>query len=207
MPTGYTADVKDGKITEFPEFAMRCARAFGALVEMRDAPNDAKVPERFEPSSYYAEQMEERRATVERLRTMTVAEADEAAESDYRENVERVRKWNAEKLETENRYKAMLAKVVEWEPPSEDHVELKKFMLQQLHESINFDCGEPYAEPVRKTAEVWLAEQIAEADRRLAYISEEYAKELKRVENRNRWLAELRSSLASRFQPNFARII
>jgi len=36
MPTGYTADLNDGKQVTFQEFTMKCARAFGALIEMRD---------------------------------------------------------------------------------------------------------------------------------------------------------------------------
>ena len=36
MPTGYTDKIKDG-IT-FKEYAMGCARAFGALITMRDNP-------------------------------------------------------------------------------------------------------------------------------------------------------------------------
>lgn len=39
MPTGYTASVQEGKVTEFRDFAMECARAFGALVMMRDELN------------------------------------------------------------------------------------------------------------------------------------------------------------------------
>jgi hypothetical protein len=32
MPTGYTSAIADG--IEFKDFALRCARAFGALVEL-----------------------------------------------------------------------------------------------------------------------------------------------------------------------------
>lgn len=36
MPTGYTADIKDG--IDFKTYAMNCARAFGACVMLRDEP-------------------------------------------------------------------------------------------------------------------------------------------------------------------------
>lgn len=42
MPTGYTADIKDG-IT-FRDFALRCARAFGATIMQRD--EDISIPPR-----------------------------------------------------------------------------------------------------------------------------------------------------------------
>jgi hypothetical protein len=38
MPTGYTAGVADGTITEFREYALLCARAFGACIMLRDEP-------------------------------------------------------------------------------------------------------------------------------------------------------------------------
>jgi hypothetical protein len=49
MPTGYTAPIADGMT--FEQFALGCARAFGALVTMRDEPSDAPIPERLEPDT------------------------------------------------------------------------------------------------------------------------------------------------------------
>lgn len=41
MPTGYTDAIKDG--ISFNQFILSCARAFGALITMRDEPSS--VPE------------------------------------------------------------------------------------------------------------------------------------------------------------------
>ena len=41
MPTGYTAEILNGEIKTFPEFAKKCARAFGAMIHMRDDSLDA----------------------------------------------------------------------------------------------------------------------------------------------------------------------
>lgn len=60
MPTGYTAAVCDGKITEFPAFALQCARAFGALITMRDDAMNAPIPEEIKPdTSYYDKNISE----------------------------------------------------------------------------------------------------------------------------------------------------
>jgi len=59
MPTGYTYPVVEGKITEFSDFALSCARAFGALITMRDDPHDTPIPETFEPSDYNAKKLAE----------------------------------------------------------------------------------------------------------------------------------------------------
>jgi hypothetical protein len=57
MPTGYTAKLYDGD-QKFQDFAMECARAFGALIEMRDEPMNAKIPETFEPSEHHVNGLE-----------------------------------------------------------------------------------------------------------------------------------------------------
>ena len=51
MPTGYTAEVQKG--ISFDKYALNCARAFGALVSMRDEPSDKEIPEKLEPSDYH----------------------------------------------------------------------------------------------------------------------------------------------------------
>ena len=51
MPTGYTHDIPAG-IT-FRQFALNCARAFGANIAMRDDPADKPI-EVYEPSDYSA---------------------------------------------------------------------------------------------------------------------------------------------------------
>ena len=40
MPTGYTAIIEDDPNCTFEQYLMRCARAFGATVTMRDDPLD-----------------------------------------------------------------------------------------------------------------------------------------------------------------------
>jgi len=50
MPTGYTCQVQDGMITEFKEFALLCARNFGACITLRDEPLSPDIPE-FEVST------------------------------------------------------------------------------------------------------------------------------------------------------------
>ena len=65
MPTGYTAKLMEQGQT-FPEFIMSCARAFGALIMMRDDPANAPIPEKFEPSDYHVRAL--KKAYVEQTR-------------------------------------------------------------------------------------------------------------------------------------------
>ena len=85
MPSAYTAAVSDG--IDFKTFVLRCARAMGACVSMRDDPLDVPIPERFEPSDYHVRKTLEAEAQLETLRAMSPAEAETAAAAEYAEKV------------------------------------------------------------------------------------------------------------------------
>jgi len=88
MPTGYTAGVQDGKITEFSDFALNCARAFGALITMRDDPQDTPIPEKFEArTSYYDERLENAKDLMTEILTLTDDDCDKRAFEEYRTEV------------------------------------------------------------------------------------------------------------------------
>ena len=66
----YTYELVDKKLT-FPQFAMRCARAFGALIEMRDDSMDAPIPDEFSPSDYHVKAKAKAEETLKRLRSIS----------------------------------------------------------------------------------------------------------------------------------------
>lgn len=198
MPTGYTADVQNGKISDFQTFALQCARAFGALVEMRDDPRDAPLPERIEPHGYCANQFREALDEINRLSRMTPVEVEAAATKDHADAAERWGKRRQDRIDQRARYEAMLAKVEAWTPPSDDHEGLKKFMAEQLRESINFDCTDyPDPEPVAQQPGDWLWAQLAEAGASLVRYEKEWRKEVERANDKDKWLQDLRASLTT----------
>lgn len=200
MPTGYTAEIHDGKPITFPEFVMNCARAFGALALMRDDPADAVIPDEFKPrTDYHDEQLVKHRAELARLEVMT-PEQIVNAHADVRAGELRERTKDAVKnRDMRARYRAMLAEVEAWEPPTPDHVGLKEFMVKQITESIDFDCreGTEFLWPRLSDDDpaVWYEAQIAEAKRGITYATEERAKEIERAEQRTSWVRALRDSL------------
>lgn len=197
MPTGYTADVVDGKVTDFPTFALQCARAFGALIEMRDAPHNAPIPDEFKPSTYHVEALERARGELEALRLLTSDERRMAARAEYDDELERRRKSEANTAEVRERLTAMLEEVEAWEPPTLEHFELKTFMRQQLTETIKWDGRGLYHDsPLElRTPEEWYAAQVAKIEREIEYHAREHAKEVERVNGRNAWVRALRESL------------
>jgi hypothetical protein len=194
MPTGYTAAIKDG--ISFEKFVWTCARAFGALVTMRDDSMDTPIPQAFTPSPYYAEALAKARGELTRLKAMTTREVSAACAADFAQTVKRNGERIAEANELRDKYAAMLAKVQAWTPPTPEHEGMKTFMAEQITESIWFDCGTEYlTAPTQRDPQTWHAEQIAKAIRDVRYHEESNANENQRTAERNAWLAALRESV------------
>ncbi|MDE2099564.1 MAG: hypothetical protein KGL39_20090 [Patescibacteria group bacterium] len=195
MPTGYTAAVVDGKITEFPDFAMTCARAFGALITMRDDPMDAPIPDKFEEDGYYAKRVAEGLKELGDVQAMTDGEANQAAVQAY-QNARKSRADYLQRQETEaERINAMLAKVRAWTPPTPDHQEMKKFMIDQLTISLPGDYAP--AIPELLDGPTWRQRKIDELAKSVAYSKVEREKEIERAKSRTQWVKDLRASLAA----------
>lgn len=195
MPTGYTCDVQNGKITEFKDFALKCARAFGANIMMRDDPMDAPIKE-YEPSSYHKEALEKAEKRLPEVQEMSPQECEEQAEKEYTEAKERNEKYISEANEQRERYEQMLEKVRSWIPPTSEHQGLKEFMIKQLTDSIEWDCStEYYTNPERKTGEQWRKDQIDSLKHDIEYHSKHHAEEVDRTNSRNEWNRQLFDSL------------
>lgn len=197
MPTGYTHAVQDGKVTEFADFAMLYARAFGACVALRDS--NGPIPERFEPDTrYHDESLARAETRLAELRGMSLPAIREAAQQEHAAKVKSSDEYAARMRGWRQRYEAMLLKVEAWQPPSSDHAQLKQFMSDQLRESISFDCSEPEKAdmPAKLEPADWHAKELERAEWDRSYHTQKRAEEIARTEQRNRWLAQLRSSLA-----------
>ncbi len=196
MPNGYTAAIKDG--ISFEQFAMNCARAFGALIMMRDEPSSAAIPERFEPSDYHLKAIIAARNVLGELECLSPWECFSRVDTVYlaaeRQRLERLDE-NKNLLAA---YRDMLDSVRTWIAPSKEHESLKEFMAKQLKDSIKFDDHTDYYEKpiVRLSAQDWLDEQKAKALKDIAYHKAERAKEIERTDQSNTWLRLLRESLA-----------
>lgn len=146
MPTGYTADVVNGKITEAKDYILRCARAFGFLAFMRDEPLDAPIPDEIPKNTFYQKGHEIAKEELKKLEAMTPDDIHNAAEEAWRKGIESddsvYKKWSEENA----RYEAMKQKVLQWNPP-EDLLPLKDFAIQQLDiskEDLSWHTDDPH---------------------------------------------------------------
>ena len=203
MATGYTHPVADGKVTTLKDFALSCARGMGALITMRDEPNDAEIPDSFEPDPHYLESMAEAKKELDNA----IAMDDEAKLKAWREHKADVADRTEEVLREgdtkRERYLAMIKRVDGWKPPTDDHKGLKNFMLEQLHESMKFDCrAEARVKEdiigiykVFDTAEDWYLDHLHKCIERFKNRQEHYDEEVDRCRSRTEWIQALKASL------------
>lgn len=206
MPTGYTAGVQDGTITEFKDFAIQCARAFGANIMMRDDPLNSPIVVQ-EVAGYHYEWLDEAKAELSRLRKLSIEECEAEAKGEWKKAVA----YREETLVNDgihmSRYDMMLEKVRVWNPPTPDHVHMKEWMIKQLEESIKFDCGhaEYYSEkPILEDAKEWRKRKIEEAEKKVQRRAKDLEEEIARTRERNEWNRKLFESLGETLPANKA---
>lgn len=194
MPTGYTDSIKNN-IT-FPEFAMKCARAFGALIQMRDDVMDAEIPDEIIPSNYHKDEMEKACLKLNEAKKMTLSAAKVLAVRDYNEQVAYHEKYVSDANDLKSKYESMLEKVMAWQPPTPDHEELKKFMMEQIKGSIDCDSNTSYSKPPQpQSPEKWLGEYVDKQARDLGYHVKEWYAEVERCKSKTEWIRSLKASL------------
>lgn len=194
MPTGYTQPIADG--ISFEEYALGCARAFGALIEMREEPADAPIPEEFKPSDFYARSLAAAQETLALVMALTPDEAEQEAQASYEAHLGEIERRTEDAAALRQKYEAMLAAVNAWPVPSPHHERFKHFMAEQIEQSIAWDCEFPAVDaPVRMTGPEWLAERIDDLRQTITRHHNQNLEEIQRTADRNRWVRTLRESL------------
>jgi len=167
MPTGYTTDIYNGKDVSFRDFALNCARAFGACIMQRDDPADET---KAEFDSYVIERIADCKETIDKMKKLQTA---------YNKKIEEAQNWN---------------------PPTPEHEGLKKFMIQQLTESMLFDCSyDHYESELKKlnkmTYDDYFEQQKQYHKWKIKYHIEYLEKDLNNIRKRNKWIQDLYNSL------------
>jgi len=196
MATGYTQClIKDKeKEVEFKNFVMLCARAFGACIDMRDDSLDKEIPEKFEPSTYHLDNLNQAKKDLVEFKELDKYDYERKAEIENKKSLEDYEKIIEHQNFNKKRFHNMLIKVKEWNPPTENHFGLKKFMIEQIENSIeweNYNLNKPKI----LTGNAWANKRLSEILRDIEYHTKEWFKEVERVNDRNKWLKDLRESI------------
>ena len=191
MPNGYTADIHDGKDVSFKDFALSCARAFGAFIHQRDD-NVKDKPKLREKDNYHIKKINEAEMWVK----PTKAEFDAYVVKQTAYYNEQINKRKKLKI----RYENMLKQATYWTPPTKEHEGLKQFMIEQLTESMNFDCSFDYYErELEKLKNYTYKEYVKDMcdynKRDIKYHTEQLKKDADGDNKANKWITDLYKSL------------
>lgn len=193
MPTGYTAGVVDGSVKTFEEFAKKCMRAF--VGHMRDDPWDADYKP-IEPAPYKRERVKELTKELKALEMQDEAGLWNTEVERIRSNIKDYTKLQQETLEKNNRVEAMLQHVKAFIPPTEQHAQIKAFMIQQLEVSLEKSdyyqrCIDEYNELLQnRMTKNYKKTLIAEKKEDLKRAKEAYAEEVAQCKANNKWCDE-----------------
>lgn len=206
MPTSYTAAVEDGEITTLEDYIRRCARQFGAFFHQREDSlgEEPKYPDLdilYEEKSLKAKREELKHwqdMTAEEIRKIVI----DIRQRSYEQNKEILAKYALQN----KRYDDMLEKVRAWEPPTEDHQNLKNFALDQLHISRTKDdfIDRYYRQPIAEyettepepiDPEAVRQERIADCERDISRYQERIEEMKQKHQENIKWIDQLFNSL------------
>lgn len=202
MPSGYTAGVADGTISEFGDYARMFARQFGAFVMHRDEPVAAYrsllalLPET-KCSDYHERQLEAAEIRREELLRRTDAEWESHWRSDHKAAVDEWEDRIREHRETRRRYEAMIAKAKLFKSPSVNHGRYAQQLVTHLQESMNRDCGHEPKRPVRPTLVEYREQEVNKAFRDITYHRKGWEADKERHAARVEWVEKLEAAIAA----------
>lgn len=200
MPTGYTADLYEGKDVTFEEFVLNCARAFGAFIYQRDNdPKEAPKLLEYDSGNWYEQSLKKALARRDELENMSEDEINRQYLAYVQEKTDYARDAEQRRAEMRVRYDSMLRKVKEWDVSDAKGTlipNLKDFMIEQLESSIKFDTSPTtYGSEIYESAIEWYDDESNNAIRNIEYYTEQIQKEKAKVERQNAEAIELYKSL------------
>lgn len=197
MPSSYTANIYDGKPETLESFLLKCARQFYANVRMREDSLDSEIVEYTPNTKYYEENLERAKARLAELQAMSREEIEAIIEETHKNSLESYQIRVQEKLDMRARYEHMIHQVENWTPPTDEHVNLKEFALNQLKDSLDFDCGHMPTEPTKLTVDEYIDVFTERYNSDISYYTKSIEKEIENVTKANEWNNALKRSLQS----------
>lgn len=203
MPTGYTAGIIDGTTKTFEDYAKHCMRNFGACIHMRDS----KFSDPYKPdtvSDYHPKEIQSLEKELKKLNSIPDGKLLNDYQIELRDQIQRNEKSVIEMQERKDRLIEFLNKAKAFKAPTIEHTGIRDFMIQQIEDTIDWDCNPRYINERVKNAQNAFknidvakirAEKKRDIEKDLAYHTEELQKETERVVGRNKWVSDFIASL------------
>ena len=192
MVTAYTQGIIDGSIKTFKDFALICARA---SIHMRGADLSAEFKERI-PDSFYDEQIKGAEKMIEEIKSLSDEEIIKRKREKIEKGIKRHEKEFLEKVELQKKLNNFLLDAKNYKPPTEDHKQVRYFMIEQLENTIEWMCDIKFnkdeinslnKELNNLNPEMIKLEYLSNFHSAVELYYKEKKKELERCENSNKW--------------------
>lgn len=206
MPTGYTAGILDGTTNTFQDFAKLCTRAFGATMHLRDESLDTEYKPQ-KPGKYHFEKIEEANKLMQKANSLTDEQLISERKIELKASIELAKKAIEKETANKEKLEAMLQEAKDFIPPTSEHQGIKDFMVNQIEETIKFDCDSTYYSELLESSkkelenlDAWSirSAMIGKAQKDLDYNRTELNKEVARCNNSNQWYAEFLKAISSK---------
>ena len=195
MPTGYTAELME-KGMKFEDFVLNCARAFGACISLRDE-NISKAPRKIKEDSYHKKELDNAIKELAKWNKLTKKQKTGIVEKERIEAIKDAKKYQKKNEDENDRLIIMKANVLDWTPPTPEHVNLKNFMLEQIDTSMHIP--DYYDKEIKEwegyTTAYLIKNRTDDYIRDVEYHRKELEKEIGRNNGNNDWLEQLYKSL------------
>lgn len=209
MPTGLNAPLVDGEDTSLRGMLVRCAYQYGALVQYRDSNIDRnELPEKARPMDqerepYQVKALRQYKAEKESFTAKTREQQQQEMDAFYQGQVRQWWETKNEHDEIFERVKKVRDEALAWEPPTEDHVNYKEFVISQIDSAIEHDCryaqfngpeDDPHG-PRQQRLDDWIDDKLDFLDRIIEMYEKDSGEAEERVEEAQDWLDNLREAL------------
>ena len=203
MPTGYTANIE--KDISFEDYALSCALAFGACMHQRDASGQFKPKLRTNNDTYHIGALEQAKNSLIELEAMT----NRDVQIEYGNKIIAKKIADCLTMIEKNeslrvKYQKMMERVRAWKIPTEEHSSLKQFMMDQIYESLKWDCNSDYEkENLAKLERLEpldvFNDALSGAHKEVACHSTGLSKSIEKDHQANKWIIALYDSLGVSF--------
>lgn len=200
MPSYYTVDIYEGKNVSFQDFALKCARQFGAFVHMNEEDPDSPLT-RPTVSDYYKNSLRETENEFALFLKASREQREKMFEIEMEKELKHYKEKIEEEKELEEKYQNLLEQAKAYKPPTKEFNNYKDYMLNQLNQAIKFDCSNEQwylaqiASVEAETFDIWEQEKMDLYNSKITYYKESYKKEMNSVSKKNQWIDLLYESL------------
>jgi hypothetical protein len=195
MPTGYTADVIEKDIS-FREFALKCMRAFGALISYRDDDFNKVITE-VPLSDYHKRALEKAKNELRLFEKKSQQQLEKLAVEEIKRSYTTSRDSRNKTVEENKKLRKMIAQVKKWKPPTPDHARYKEFMLEQLTISLTDTkyCKVGRMNTGKKAIAEWIKRRIESIEKDVDYHEKYWALDQEGNKEANAWIKAIVESL------------